>query len=88
LLLKNKFPEVIAFKESEKEMKIAAGWLIEKAGWKGFKKNNVGVYKNQALVIVNYGGAKGKDIIEFSKKIQNSILEKFQIKISPEVNII
>ena len=69
-------------------MKIAAGWLIERAGWKGFKDNNVGVYKNQALVIVNHGNASGQDIIDLSKKIQESIFQKFQIEILPEVNII
>ena len=69
-------------------MKIAAGWLIEKAGWKGFKDKNVGVYEKQALVLVNLGNANGQDIIDLSKKIQESIFQKFQIEILPEVNII
>ena len=69
-------------------MKIAAGWLIERAGWKGFKDKNVGVYQNQALVLVNHGNASGQDIIDLSKKIQESIFQKFQIEILPEVNII
>ena len=86
--LKKNFPDLVAYKESNTHMKIAAGWLIEKAGWKGFKDKNVGVYKNQALVIVNHGNASGRDIIDLSKKIQESIFQKFQIEILPEVNII
>ena len=69
-------------------MKIAAGWLIEKAGWKGFKDKNIGVYDKQALVLVNYGGGTGREIIELSKKIQESVFNKFNIEILPEVNII
>ena len=86
--LKKNFPDLVAYKESNTHMKIAAGWLIERAGWKGFKEKNVGVYKNQALVLVNHGNASGKDIIDLSKKIQESIFQKFQIEILPEVNII
>ena len=69
-------------------MKIAAGWLIEKARWKGFKDKNIGVYDKQALVLVNYGGGTGREIIELSKKIQESVFNKFNIEILPEVNII
>ena len=69
-------------------MKIAAGWLIEKAGWKGFKDKNIGVYEKQALVLVNYGGGTGRELIELSKKIQESVFNKFNIEILPEVNII
>ena len=86
--LKKNFPDLVAYKESNTNMKIAAGWLIERAGWKGFKDKNVGVYKNQALVLVNHGNASGQDIIDLSKKIQESIFQKFQIEILPEVNII
>ena len=86
--LKKNFPDLVAYKESNTYMKIAAGWLIERAGWKGFKDKNVGVYKNQALVLVNHGNASGQDIIDLSKKIQESIFQKFQIEILPEVNII
>ena len=86
--LKKNFPDLVAYKESNTHMKIAAGWLIEMAGWKGYKKDDFGVYDKQALVLVNYGNASGKEIIELSKKIQQSVLEKFNIMIHPEVNII
>ena len=86
--LKRKFPEIVGYKISESETKIAAGWLIENAGLKGYRQGDAGVHKNQALVLVNYGNASGQDIIDLSKKIQESIFQKFQIEILPEVNII
>ena len=86
--LQKKFPEIVGYKENSNKMKVAAGWLIDKAGWRGYKKNNVGVYQNQALVLVNHGGASGQEVINLSKDIQESIFKKFQIDIFPEVNII
>ena len=62
--------------------------LIDKCGWKGYRKNDGGVHKNQALVLVNYGEATGEEIILLAKKIQKSVKEKFDINIYPEVNII
>ena len=81
-------PEIIGYKISETEIKVAAGWLIEKCGWKGHRKGDAGVHKNQALVLVNYGKATGEEIITLSKKIQDSVKDKFYIDIHPEVNII
>ena len=81
-------PEIVNYKYSKTHSKIAAGWLIEMAGWKGYRKDDFGVYDKQALVLVNYGNASGNEIIELSKKIQYSVNEKFDIKIYPEVNII
>ena len=69
-------------------VKLPAGWLIEKAGWKGKKVGNVGCHKNQALVIVNYGGASGQEIWSHAQNVQKSVQEKFGIELSPEVNLI
>lgn len=85
--LKKTHPTIAAYPNGN-HVKIAAGWLIEKAGWKGYRNDNYGVHKNQALVLVNYGGAKGKDIKELASKIQSSIKETFNIDLEAEVNIL
>lgn len=72
----------------EELVKLPAGWLIEKAGWKGKQVGNVGCHKNQALVIVNYGGASGKEIWDHAQNVRNSVQEKFGIELKPEVNLI
>jgi len=68
--------------------KLAAGWLIEQAGWKGKKIGNVGIHEHQALVLVNHGGATGAEIIDFSQQVSSAVNEKFGITLQPEVNII
>ena len=87
-LIEKKYPNVVSYKINENEFKIAAGWMIEKAGWKGKKFNNFGVHENQALVLVNYGLANGKEIFNLSEKIILDIKEKFGITLEREVNII
>ncbi|WAC03644.1 UDP-N-acetylmuramate dehydrogenase [Lacinutrix neustonica] len=86
--LQKNFPDAPSYPISEHEVKVPAGWLIEKAGFKGKTFGNYGVHKNQALVLVNYGGAKGKDILALSKLIQNTIYRIFNISIEAEVNIL
>ncbi len=85
--LKEKYPEMPSY-PNDKGIKIPAGWLIDKAGWKGYKENHVGVWDKQALVLVHYGGGKPKEILDLMKKIQESIKTKFDIEIKPEVNIV
>lgn len=86
-LLKN-FDNVPSYPVSENEVKVPAGWLIEKAGFKGKRFGQYGVHKKQALVLVNYGGANGSDILELSKLIQKTIKRLFNISIEAEVNIL
>jgi len=86
--LKKTFPDIPHYPVSEKEVKIPAGWLIEKTGFKGKTLGNYGVHKKQALVLVNYGGAEGRDILQLAKLIQKTILRIFGIEIETEVNIL
>lgn len=82
------FPEVRHYDVSADEVKVPAGWLIEQAGFKGFRIGDAGVHKNQALVLVNYGNASGQEILNLSKEIQKTILDKYTIAIEAEVNVI
>lgn len=86
--LQKVYPDVPHYDEPEGKVKVPAGWLIEKAGWKGWRDEHVGVYEKQALVLVHYGGGKGNDIVELAAKIQKSVKEKFDIEIQPEVNFV
>ncbi|MBO7460223.1 MAG: UDP-N-acetylmuramate dehydrogenase [Bacteroidales bacterium] len=80
--------EIPRFARNDKLVKIPSGWLIDKAGWKGYRENHVGVWDKQALVLVHYGGGKPQEILDLMKKIQDSVKDKFGVEIKPEVNIV
>lgn len=86
--LQENFPEIPSYKVSDESIKVPAGWLIEKAGFKGKRFDNYGVHNKQALVLVNYGNAKGYDIYKLAKLIQKTVKRIFDITIETEVNII
>ena len=81
-------PEMPHYVISETEVKVPAGWLIERAGFKGKRFGDAGIHKNQALVLVNYGNATGQEILAVSKDIQATVLKEFGIAIEAEVNVI
>ncbi len=84
---KKNFPEAPFYEVSPTEFKIPAGWLIEKAGYKGQRFGDAGVHKNQALVLVNYGNATGQEIWQLAMDIQKKVKEMTGIFIEPEVNV-
>jgi UDP-N-acetylmuramate dehydrogenase len=87
LSLQKTYPDIVAYAH-ESSYKIAAAWLIDKAGWKGYRKGDVGVHKEHALVLVNYGEASGAELYDLSVRIQQSVQEMFNIELQPEVRII
>lgn len=86
--LQKKFPDMPHYSIDHSRIKIPAGWLIERAGWKAKEKKRVGVYQQQALVIINKGGATGQEILALAHEIQHSVEQLFDIHLMPEVNII
>lgn len=86
--LRERYPEMPHYPVGEGRVKIPAGWLIEEAGWKGRRIGPVGTYRQQALVIVNHGGASGKQVWELARKITEEVRGTFGIDLDPEVNII
>lgn len=81
-------PEAPFYKVEKEQYKIPAGWLIDQAGLKGYRKGDAGVHKNQALVLVNHGKATGKEILDLAIYIQKKIQDKYGISIVPEINIL
>ena len=86
--LKSKFPDIVAYPLTRVSVKLAAGWMIEQCGWKGYRKGDAGCHAKQALVLVNYGNASGKEVYDLSEQILQSINKKFGVMLEREVNVI
>lgn len=86
--LRSDYSDIPAYPANNQEVKIAAGWLIEKAGWAGKRTGDAGVYNKQALILLNYGSATGKQIKDLAEKIMISVSNKFGIDLQTEVNVI
>jgi len=86
--LQKKYLEIPSFIISDTEVKVPAAWLIEQCGFKGKRYGDTGTHEKQALVLVNYGNAKGKDIFKLAKKIQKTIKETYNINLDIEVNVL
>lgn len=86
--IKSKFNDLPGYKVADRRMKIPAAWLIEKCGFKGKRFGQVGVHEKQALVLVNYGNGKPKDVLDLKDKIKSEVKSEFDIELQEEVNII
>lgn len=86
--LLERYPAMPHYPAPDGRVKLAAGWLIDQAGLKGWRQGNVGVHERQALVLVNYGGATGGEVIAFARRVQQRVLDRFGIAIDTEVNIL
>ncbi|OQP57811.1 UDP-N-acetylenolpyruvoylglucosamine reductase [Niastella vici] len=86
--LKKQYPNIVGYPNTDGTIKLAAGWLIEQSGLKGFRRGDAGVHERQALVLVNYGHATGKDIYDLSEDVMKSVYEKFGVSLEREVNVV
>ena len=86
--LKTKHPGVIGYNNPDGTVKLAAGWLIEQCGWKGFRRGDAGCHEKQALVLVNFGNASGGEIYQLSEEILQSVKKKFGVELEREVNVV
>jgi len=86
--LQKEYSQIPCYHSVNQDVKVPAGWLIEQCGWKGKRVNDIGVHAHQALVIVNYGNGHGEEIFDLAMQIISSVKEKFNITLTPEVNII
>lgn len=86
--IKLHLPQVPAYPNSDGSFKLAAGYLIEQAGWKGIRRGDVGVHSTQALVLVNYGNASGTDLLDLAHAIQADILQRYDVHLDIEPAIV
>jgi len=86
--LQEKYPDMPGYMVDESRVKVPAGWLIDRAGWKGFREGDAGVHPRQALVLVNYGNATGFQIYKLAQRIMADIYDRYGIELEPEVRII
>ncbi len=86
--LKKEFPAIVGYGNPDGTVKLAAAWLIEQCGWKGFRRGDAGCHERQALVLVNYGKASGREIYDLSEEIRESVSKKFAVPLEREVNVI
>lgn len=87
-LLAGEHPGLVSYPQAKNAYKLAAGWLIDQCGWKGYRKGDAGVHENQALVLVNYNNATGREIYELSQNIKESVMNTFHVELEREVNVI
>lgn len=86
--LRQAYPDLVAYPQDDGLVKLAAGWLIERAGWKGFRDGDAGVHRLQALVLVNYGQATGEQLLQLAQRIQADLLERFGVPLEIEPNVL
>lgn len=86
--IREAFPDLPGYPQADGGVKVPAGWLIEQLGFKGIRRGDAGVHRNQALVLVNYGSASGQEILALANEIRQAVRERFSIEIEPEVNIL
>jgi len=85
--LKEKFPSMVGYEVPDHKVKLAAGWMIEQCGWKGYRDGDAGCHSQQSLVLVNYGKATGADILHLSETIMASVKDRFGVTLEREVNV-
>jgi UDP-N-acetylmuramate dehydrogenase len=85
--LKSRYEDLIAFPETDEGVKLAAGWMIDRMGWKGFRSGPVGVHKEHALVLVNYGGATAEEVLGLARDIQQSVKGAFGVELEIEPRV-